>query len=97
MDLQTTQASASASVQPSSISVDSLRRALHEELEYADVLVSTPFRVLQRRAHLIEAAWRPEAEDAIRAVEGMVRLPLKMLADMTEASNTATVPDPQVK
>ncbi|PSR20318.1 MAG: hypothetical protein C7B45_15420 [Sulfobacillus acidophilus] len=97
MDAKVTEAGESASIRSWPISLYSLRRALHEELEYVDTLASIPFRVLDRQVHRSEAAWQPEAEDAIRAVEGIVRLPIKILVGLTEDSNSARRTTPPEK
>lgn len=97
MNSQTADASQRGTDLAWSVSMQSLRRAFHQELDYLDILISTPFRVLERQLQPIRAAWRPDAEVAMQAVEGMVRLPLQILADVTKDSVESSAPVSQEK
>ncbi len=61
------------------LSVNSFNEAIRKELEYLDMVVATPFRVVRRSVGENQASWAQGLEELTWAVEGMARVPVKML------------------
>ncbi|MBX5467133.1 MAG: hypothetical protein K6U14_06515 [Firmicutes bacterium] len=59
--------------------VESLNHAIRRELGYLDAVVATPFRVLRRGLKRREGALAEGMEELLWALEGMARLPVKVL------------------
>ena len=60
-------------------SVNSLNDTILRELWYLDTVVSSPFRALRRSLSEKSSPWSQSADELIWAVEGMARLPVKVL------------------
>lgn len=59
--------------------VNSLNQAVRQELWFVDTMVATPFRTLRRQLQTSRGAWAQGADEAVWALEGMARLPVKLL------------------
>lgn len=57
----------------------SLNEAIRQELWYIDTLAATPFRTARRPLETRRSAVAQGADEALWALEGMVRLPIKVL------------------
>lgn len=57
----------------------SLNEAIRQELWYVDTVVATPFRMLRRVMDPERSKWAKGLDEAVWAVEGMARLPVKLL------------------
>lgn len=62
--------------------VNSLNQAVRQELWYVDTVVATPFRTLRRQLGSSRGAWAQGADEALWAMEGMARLPVKVLQSL---------------
>lgn len=62
-----------------SLSVNSLNEAIRKELQYFDLAVATPFRVVRRSFRENSAPWAQGLEQLTWAIEGMARIPVKVL------------------
>ncbi len=62
--------------------VNSLNQAVRQELWYVDTVVATPFRTLRRQLSTSKGAWAQGADEALWAMEGMARLPVKVLQSL---------------
>ncbi len=60
-------------------SVNSLNQAVRQELWYVDTMVASPFRTVRRQLQNQKGAWAQGADEAVWAMEGMARLPIKLL------------------
>lgn len=60
-------------------SVNSLNHAIRQELWYVDTMVASPFRTVRRQLESSKSAWAQGADEAVWALEGMTRLPIKLL------------------
>lgn len=60
-------------------SVSSLNETILRELWYLDTVVASPFRALRRSLAEKSSSWNESADELIWAVEGMARLPVKVL------------------
>ncbi len=60
-------------------SVNSLNQAVRQELWYVDTVVASPFRTIRRQLQGQKGAWAQGADEAVWAMEGMARLPIKLL------------------
>ena len=60
-------------------SVNSLNQAVRQELWYVDTMVASPFRTIRRQLQTQKGAWAQGADEAMWAMEGMARLPIKLL------------------
>lgn len=58
---------------------DSLNAVIRHELEYVDRLVALPFRAIRRTIRDHESPWWASVEEAVWAMEGMARLPVKFV------------------
>lgn len=59
--------------------VNSLNQAVRQELWYVDTVVASPFRTIRRQLQNSRGAWAQGADEAVWALEGMARLPVKLL------------------
>jgi len=57
----------------------SLNDAIRQELWYLDTVVSVPFRAIRRTMGRGHNPWAESIDEAVWALEGMTRLPLKIL------------------
>ena len=57
----------------------SLNDAIRQELWYLDTVVSVPFRAIRRTIGRGHNPWSESIDEAVWALEGMTRLPLKIL------------------
>lgn len=64
---------------PSVSQVNSLNQAVRQELWYMDTIVASPFRTVRRQLQSNRSPWAQGADEAVWALEGMVRLPIKLL------------------
>lgn len=64
---------------PEVSSVNSLNQAVRQELWYVDTVVASPFRTVRRQLQGQKGAWAQGADEAVWALEGMARLPIKLL------------------
>ena len=64
---------------PEQGSVSNLNVTILRELWYLDSVVSSPFRALRRSLAEKSSPWSQSADELIWAVEGMARLPVKVL------------------
>jgi len=65
---------------PSMGTVNSLNQAVRQELWYVDTMIASPFRTMRRQLQSgRRGAWTEGADEAIWALEGMTRLPIKLL------------------
>ena len=60
-------------------SMNSLNEVVRQELWYVDAMVASPFRTVRRQLQTSRATWAQGADEAIWALEGMTRLPIKFL------------------
>lgn len=58
---------------------DSLNEVIRHELWYVDRLVALPFRAVRRTIRDRESPWWASVEEAVWAMEGMARLPVKFV------------------
>ncbi len=56
-----------------------LNQAIRQELWYVDTMVASPFRIARRQLKNRHNAWAEGADEVIWALEGMARLPLKLI------------------
>lgn len=63
---------------PAMTAPSTLNQAIRQELWYVDTMVASPFRIARRQLQNRHNAWAEGADEAIWALEGMVRLPLKL-------------------
>jgi hypothetical protein len=59
--------------------VNSLNEMARRELWYLDTVVATPFRAIRRNLGSRPSAWAQSADEVVCAMEGMARLPVKLL------------------
>lgn len=59
--------------------VNSLNEMARRELWYLDTMVATPFRAIRRNIRSRQSSWAQSADEVIWALEGMARLPVKLL------------------
>ncbi len=59
--------------------VNSLNEMARRELWYLDTVVATPFRAIRRNIGSRQSAWAQSADEVVWAMEGMARLPVKLL------------------
>ncbi len=59
--------------------INSLNQAVRQELWYVDTMVASPFRTVRRQLQSSRGAWAQGADEAVWALEGMARLPIKLL------------------
>lgn len=75
--------------------MNSLNQAVRQELWYVDTVVASPFRTIRRQLQSSRGAWAQGADEALWALEGMARLPVKLLQSafgesMPSTSSAAT-------
>ncbi|MCY0878356.1 MAG: hypothetical protein OWU84_05395 [Firmicutes bacterium] len=63
-------------------SVNSLNEAVRQELWFIDTMVASPFRLVRRQVQGRRGAWAESLDEAVWALEGMTRLPIKVLQAM---------------
>lgn len=59
--------------------VNSLNQAIRQELWFVDTMVASPFRAARRQVQSQGGAFGQGADEALWAMEGMARLPIKLL------------------
>ncbi len=59
--------------------VNSLNEVVRRELWYVDTMLATPFRAIRRNIGSRQSAWSQSADELTWAMEGMARLPIKLL------------------
>lgn len=59
--------------------VNSLNEVVRRELWYVDTMVATPFRAIRRNIGSRDSTWSQSADELVWAMEGMARLPVKLL------------------
>lgn len=64
---------------PSFKRAQSLNEAIRQELWYLDTVMASPFRIARRSLESSRGGWAQGADEAVWALEGMARLPLKIL------------------
>lgn len=57
----------------------SINQAIRQELWYVDTMVAAPFRTVRRQLGMNQSTWAQGADEALWALEGMARLPIKLL------------------
>lgn len=76
--------------------VNSLNQAIRQELWYVDTVVASPFRAVRRQLQANGGAWAQSVDEAIWAVQGMMRLPIKILQSaFGESLSAADQAEPQ--
>jgi hypothetical protein len=63
-------------------SINSLNDAVRQELWFVDTIVASPFRLMRRQIQGRKGPWAESADEAVWALEGMARLPIKVLQAM---------------
>jgi hypothetical protein len=64
---------------PPMAGVSSLNEAIRQELWYIDTMLATPFRTARRPLETRRGSISQGADEALWALEGMARLPIKVL------------------
>ncbi|MCY0885638.1 MAG: hypothetical protein OWV35_07100 [Firmicutes bacterium] len=67
---------------PQPVVVTDLNQAWRQELWYLDTLVALPFRGVRRLLARTAAPWGRSLDEAVWALEGLARLPVKVLQAM---------------
>ena len=60
-------------------SVGSLNEAIRRELWFVDTMVASPFRAIRRQLPSRGNSWAQGMDEALWALEGMTRLPIKLM------------------
>ena len=60
-------------------SVGSLNQAIRQELWFVDTMAASPFRAMRRQLQTNGGPWAQGADEALWALEGMTRLPIKVM------------------
>lgn len=75
---------------PSMGTPSTINQAVRQELWYVDTMVASPFRMVRRQLEGRQGAMAQSADEAMWAMEGMVRLPIKLIqAAFGEAPSVA--------
>lgn len=64
---------------PAAGSVGSLNQAIRQELWFVDTMLASPFRTARRQLQSNRSALAQGADETLWALEGMVRLPIKLI------------------
>ena len=60
-------------------SVGSLNQAIRQQLWFVDTMMASPFRTFRRQLQSNGGPWAQGADEALWALEGMMRLPIKLV------------------